>query len=236
MRLVLRVVLPDHPGALSAVAAALGAVGADIASLEVVAREPGIAVDDVCVECPRGPSHVRRALEAVPGVAVEAVRGVERFRDVGAAVDLAAALADAEEGRERVVVLLAGLPEALWATWAAAVQVDRGGLAVLAAAGGVPDLAGWAVPWLPLDAPRPLDLGDWVPAVEREAARRCGLEVAVAPLGSAHRAVVLGRVGGPRFRPAEAHALGRLAHIAARGGAVLVPTARAGPAATAGRS
>ncbi|MQB01701.1 MAG: ACT domain-containing protein [Actinobacteria bacterium] len=49
MRVVLRVSLPDRPGALSAVAAALSRAGADIACLDVIDRGDGIAVDDICV-------------------------------------------------------------------------------------------------------------------------------------------------------------------------------------------
>ena len=42
MSYLLRIVLPDRPGALGAVATALGAVGADILSLDVIERSPGM--------------------------------------------------------------------------------------------------------------------------------------------------------------------------------------------------
>ena len=52
MSYLLRLVLPDRPGALGAVATALGAVGADILSVDVIERSPDSAVDDFVVELP----------------------------------------------------------------------------------------------------------------------------------------------------------------------------------------
>jgi hypothetical protein len=249
VRLVLRLTLPDEPGALRGVAAALGGCAADIVSLEVVAREAGRAVDDLCLSSPVGPSHLRRALAAVPGVVVEAIRGIEEFRDVGAAVSLAAALVDAEDARTRLAVLLEGLPAALWATWAAAVTAEEvveagtperpwpvgvGALRVLGAAGGAPDLDGLRSPWLPLEEARPLDLDEALAADDRDAARRSQLSLAAAPLGGPDAAVVVARVGGPRFRSGELHALGQLTRIADRAGTGVL-TGPAGRAATAGR-
>ena len=52
MSYLLRVNLPDRPGMLGAVATALGEIGADIVSLDVVERGPGGAVDDLVVDLP----------------------------------------------------------------------------------------------------------------------------------------------------------------------------------------
>ena len=50
---LLRLMLPDRPGALGAVATALGLVGADILSVDVIERAPGSsATDDFVVELP----------------------------------------------------------------------------------------------------------------------------------------------------------------------------------------
>ena len=49
---LLRVMLPDRPGALGAVATALGQVGADILSVDVVERAAGRATDDIVIELP----------------------------------------------------------------------------------------------------------------------------------------------------------------------------------------
>ena len=49
---LIRVVLPDRPGALGAVASALGHAGADILSVDIVERSAGQATDDLVVELP----------------------------------------------------------------------------------------------------------------------------------------------------------------------------------------
>ena len=54
MSYLLRVLLPDRPGMLGAVATALGAAGADILGVDVVERAAGVAVDDLIVELPPG--------------------------------------------------------------------------------------------------------------------------------------------------------------------------------------
>ena len=50
MSYLLRLVVPDKPGILGAVATALGTAGIDIVSLDVLERGNGVAVDDVVVE------------------------------------------------------------------------------------------------------------------------------------------------------------------------------------------
>jgi len=76
MSFVLRVVLPDRPGTLGAVATALGEVGADILAMDVVERSPDLAVDDIVVALPSGrqPDSLITAAEGVEGVHVESVR------------------------------------------------------------------------------------------------------------------------------------------------------------------
>ena len=54
MSFLIRVQLPDAPGTLGAVATALGAIGADILSVDVVERVGGTAIDDLVVELPSG--------------------------------------------------------------------------------------------------------------------------------------------------------------------------------------
>ena len=54
MSYLLRVLLPDRPGMLGAVATALGETGADILSVDVVERAAGVAVDDLIVELAPG--------------------------------------------------------------------------------------------------------------------------------------------------------------------------------------
>lgn len=260
MRYALRLSLPDRPGALAAVATACARAGADIVRLDVVERVDGIAVDDVCCTADAEPEVVRHALEQVPGVLVEQVRAVHSFPDPGAPVALAARLI--EQGTGAVGVLVQGLPEALDASWCAAVVRGLAGPEVLAQTAGAPDLDGLEAPWLPLPAPRRLPSARWMPASWRADAALGGLELAAAPLGVSPAAVLLGRRPGPRYRTGELRALGHLARaavaaeVAAAGGhprrgrpRPAAPSERrstdavprlspapAGPAATAGRS
>ncbi len=49
-RYVLRVALPDRPGALGQVASRIGAVGGDIVAVDILSRGGGEAVDEFVVE------------------------------------------------------------------------------------------------------------------------------------------------------------------------------------------
>jgi len=85
MSYLLRVVLPDRPGMLGAVATALGEAGADIVSLDVVERGPEGAVDDLLIQLPPGglADTLITAAQSIPGVIVESLRpylgGVEEL-------------------------------------------------------------------------------------------------------------------------------------------------------------
>src|ERR1700749_4434989 len=73
---LLRLVLPDRPGALGAVATALGTVGADILSVDVIERSPGFAIDDLVLELPpdKLADSLLTAAASVEGVRVESIR------------------------------------------------------------------------------------------------------------------------------------------------------------------
>ena len=70
MTYLLRVVMPDRPGMLGAIATALGDAGADIVSLDVVERGPDGAVDDLLVQLPPGglADVLITSAQKVPGV------------------------------------------------------------------------------------------------------------------------------------------------------------------------
>ena len=207
----MRVVLPDRPGMLGALATALGEVGGDILSLDVVERGPDGAVDDLVVALPPGglADRLVSGAQSVPGVVVEALRpyhGVtDLHRDLELVDELAAAPARA------LSLLVDHCPGVFRTGWAALVERGAPGVRALHASSAAPDLTGVDLPWLPLTTARRLDVADdWVP--ERWGA--LGTELAAAPVGSPDRAVLLGRPGGPRFRASEVLRLAHLAGIA----------------------
>jgi hypothetical protein len=216
---LLRVVLPDRPGMLGAVATAIGQAGGDILSLDVVERGPGGAVDDLLVDVPPGglADRLISSAQSVEGVVVESLRpyvgGTELHRDL----DLVDALAAApERGLEVLAETAPGVFRAGWAVVMEQGTAERGrgerGLVVVCASPGAPDLTGLDLPWLPLDAPRRMaPTEDWVP----ERWEVLGTELAAAPVGRPSRAVLVGRSGGPRFRASEVLRLAHLAGIAA---------------------
>ena len=69
---------------------------------------------------------------------------------------------------------------------------------MLGASPGAPDVDGLDLPWLPLTTARRLDpREEWVP----ERWQALGTELAAAPVGSPHRAVLLGRPGDRASAP-----------------------------------
>src|SRR4029079_3152541 len=75
---VVRVWLPDRPGALRSVASRIGAVRGEIVGIEILERGAGRAVDDLVVELPDGAlvDLLVNEIAQVDGVDVEDVRPV----------------------------------------------------------------------------------------------------------------------------------------------------------------
>ena len=209
MSYLLRVLLPDRPGMLGAVATALGAAGADILGVDVVERAAGVAVDDLIVELPPGKlaDSLVSAAVSVPGVTVESIQ--RYYAGAGEAhreLELLDALAAAPD--RAVELLVSGVPRIFRAGWAVVVRYDERGPLVEAASPAAPDLGDVDLPFLPLTRAKVLDpTARWVPPDWGT----LGTELAAAPLGDPDRAVLVGRPGGPAWRPAE---LLRLAHLA----------------------
>jgi hypothetical protein len=209
MSYLLRLVLPDRPGMLGAVATALGEVGADIQSLDVVERGPDGAVDDLVVALPPGgmADALITSAQKVPGVVVESLRPYYGGADLHRDLELVDALA--ADPVSAGALLTAHLPGVFRAGWALLVEQ---GPTVLHASAGAPEIADLDLPWLPLSGARRLDPDEpWVP----ERWEVLGTELAAAPVGVPERAVLLGRPGGPRFRGSEVLRLSHLAGIAA---------------------
>ncbi|MET0920234.1 MAG: hypothetical protein ABWY77_03415 [Acidimicrobiia bacterium] len=80
---LVRVWLPDRPGALGLVASRIGAVEGDIVGIDVLEHGGGVAVDEfaVVLRDVDAMSLLVREIEEVDGASVEEVRRVEHFPD-----------------------------------------------------------------------------------------------------------------------------------------------------------
>jgi len=219
---LLRVLLPDRPGMLGAVAAALGDAGADIISIDVVERSAGIAVDDLIVELAPGKlaDTLVSAAVSVSGVSVESI---QRYHpgtsDAHRELELLEGLANAPD--RAAELLVGGAPRIFRAGWAVVVRYDERGPLVEAASTAAPDLHDVDLPWLPITRAEVLDpTARWVPT----SWGALGTELAAAPLGDPDRAVLIGRPGGPAWRPGELLRLAHLAGIAVTVATHTVPT------------
>ena len=218
MSYLLRLVVPDRPGILGAVATALGDAGVDIVSLDVLERGQGVAVDDVVVELPRDrlPDSLITAAQAVPGVTVESIRPFAGPLDTHRELELLEELSRAATPGPPTLatkLLAAELPRVFHSGWAVVLSGDGDGpCEVLAASDAAPSFDGMTVPWLPLSNARLLPSeDDWLPERWREMA----IEMMATSFGSPRTAVVIGRSGGPAFRRSELLRLVHLTGIAA---------------------
>jgi hypothetical protein len=206
---LLRIVLPDRPGALGAVATALGQVGADILSLDVIDRGPGWATDDIVVELPTDKlaDSIVTAAVTVEGVQVESIRPYAGQIDPHRELELLDTLA--ARPTESLPLLADGVARIFRAGWALVLDEPVDGKAnVLAAGTSAPQVASLPVPWWPATPARMLEAdSDWTPAEWI----RLDTELAVAPLGLG--ALLVGRPA-LRWAPSEVVRLQHLAAIA----------------------
>lgn len=208
MSFLIRVQIPDRPGSLGAVATALGEIGADILSVDVVERGDNQAIDDMVVELPSGrlPDVLITAAESVDGVEVDAVRPYSGVLDTHRELELVEEIA-AEPARG-LEIFAEGVPKIIRSGWAMVFGHRSGGAEQLAASSSSPQEGYLELPWLPLPRATIID-GDerWVPETWQE----LGTELAATPIGKPDRVLLAGRPGGPQFRAAE---VARLAHLA----------------------
>lgn len=209
---LLRVELEDRPGSLGSLAVALGSVGADILSLDVVERAAGYAIDDLVVELPPGamPDMLITAAENLNGVYVDSIRPHTGLLDAHRELELIDHVAAADGRLQRLQVLADEAPKVLRVGWCTVVTLTDSGPQRLVGSSGAPETQAAETPWLPLARAEALDASaQWVPQVWRD----MDTTLAAAPLSDPSTAVVLGRPGGPAFRPSEVARLGYLAGI-----------------------
>lgn len=201
--LVVRVWLPDRPGALGQVASRIGAVRGDVIGIEILERGAGQAIDELMVAVPSDDliDLLVAEIGQVDGVSVEDVRRVDPDRpDHGVmALEIAADVVEAA-AKDRLTLMCTRLLALTEADWCAAASFDPPRL--LVEVGSCPDPA-WLTAFL--DGARHLPPGDEGAATPSD--------VAWAFLPGVDAAVAVGRSGWS-FRSRErqmVHLLGRLA-------------------------
>ena len=128
--LVLRVWLPDRPGALGLVASRIGAVRGDVLAIDILERGGGQVVDELVVSLPAGTPQELLIAEvgAVDDVAVESVREApsDRPDPALALFELGAQVAEACAGgnADPIEVLGRGISSALDADWVVVMGAD----------------------------------------------------------------------------------------------------------------
>jgi len=208
MPYLLRVELPDVPGSLGRVAAAIGEAGGDIEAIEIVEKNltTRIAVDDVLLETAPGvmPDSIVSACTRLEGVQVLWISrygaGGNLFLDLEA---VEALTATPHSALDELVDLL---PITFRADWGLRVRRTDSGVRIVHRTTAAPELLDGAVDWFPLSRPARLEVPeDWE--------RWTSTLIAAAPLGDKDDELVLfGRRGGPAILDSE---LARLGHLAA---------------------
>jgi hypothetical protein len=140
---VVRVWLPDRPGALGQVASRIGAVRGDVIGIDILERGGGSAIDELTVSLPESGlvDLLVGEIRQVDGVAVEDVRPIDITRPDAAIAPLGAAARLIESpAADRHDVFCAEIARLVDGDWCAIVRLDDG--AVMSVSGSPPDL-GW---------------------------------------------------------------------------------------------
>ena len=117
---VVRVWLPDRPGALGQVASRIGAVRGDVLGIEILDRGADRVIDELTVSLPSSDlvPLLTNEVDAVDGVSVEDVRPVELDRADPNLAALAAGAAMAEaDPSARLDVLCSAVQDLVAADW-----------------------------------------------------------------------------------------------------------------------
>jgi hypothetical protein len=200
---VLRIWMPDRPGALGQVASRVGAVGGDVVGIDILERGAGRAIDELVVELP-GDGLVDLLLHEmaqVDGVDVESITlAADSLRDPRLdALETAAILVGAATRESALDELCVHSVRTVGAAWSAVIELDT--TSVIAHEGSVPTVA-WLVAYV-----------QGSQSSAKVAGGSAGpSDVIWAPLPASGLALVLGRDGSP-FHARERHQAAALARI-----------------------
>jgi 23S rRNA U2552 (ribose-2'-O)-methylase RlmE/FtsJ len=210
---VIRMWLPDRPGALGQVASRIGAVRGDVVGIDILERENGQAVDELVVELPAAGllDLLVAEVRQVDGVAVEEVRPVADARHDPRldALEAAAQLVGADGIDDLLDAVVGHAGRVVGAAWVAVTDLEGQSAAehTLVASDDAPNRA-WLEAFLAGSraAERAGGRGD------RQGRGSGAGDVVWAPLPQSGLALVLGREGMP-YRARERRQVAALARV-----------------------
>jgi hypothetical protein len=129
-RYVLRVWLPNRPGALGAVASRIGAVKGDVIGIEILETGEGVAVDELVVELPDATvvDLLLEEVRQVDGVEVEELRSIGSgvHDPLGDGLEVMTRLVAAPDRSALLEVVTGAVAASLQASWMAVLDLATG--------------------------------------------------------------------------------------------------------------
>ena len=200
---ILRVWMPDRPGALGALASRIGAVGGDVTGIDILERGAGRAIDELVVELPDDAlvELLVTEIHQVDGVDIESIRpAAEALHDPRVdALETAALLVGAPTPSAALEELCVHGVRTVGAQWGVVLDLADG--SIISEVGECPSAAWIAAFVAGSQSSARVSDGDAGPS-----------DVVWAPLPAVGRALVMGR-NGESFRARERRQAAALARI-----------------------
>ncbi|MEM9566640.1 MAG: hypothetical protein AAGA93_28725, partial [Actinomycetota bacterium] len=202
---LVRVWLPDRPGALAAVAARIGALKGDVLGLEIVERRNGLAIDELVVSIPDGVpvDLIANEVGQVDDAEVEDIRPLEdsTYDPQLDALEAAAIILGAGSREELGQALCEHVGRTVRANWACVLESDG---TVFGSWGDRPNdrwLDSFVSGSPPCDTPARMPEMDtvWLPLPVASAALIVGRDTAIRAR-ERHRIAALARIADAWFR------------------------------------
>lgn len=214
MSFLMRVRMPDLPGSLGLLAAALGTVGGDIRGVDIVGHdESGEVIDDIVVSLPTGrlPDALITAAQEIDGIYVDSIRPYSGTVDRRGQVQMLADVAGHRRQLGRALdIMMQGLPQSMTAGWAVVLKTTPRTHRVAASA-AAPEDNGRELETPPVESSRVLnsEREDWIPQnwTVMDSA------LAATPVEGTDLILVVGRPGGPDFLLSEVEHLRQVGAI-----------------------
>lgn len=214
MSYLIRVLLPDAPGHLGALAQAFGAVDGNIQSVDIVETSAdGTVMDDIVVSLPPGrmADELVTAASSVPGVVVDSIRPFSGRVDRRGQIEMLARVATTARNRARALnEVVTVIPTATTTSWAIVLEAGPPARRV-AASPAAPEDDGSAPELLGVEQARILhpEKEGWIPASWSVLEST----LVATPLRGTDLVMIVARVGGPDFLASEVSHLADLGTI-----------------------